>query len=42
MQLRTVRALRGPNVWARVPVLEARLELGEQAALPERSGRLPG
>src|SRR5439155_14050734 len=29
MELRRIRALRGPNVWARVPVLEARVELGE-------------
>src|SRR5947209_16916325 len=29
MQFRRVRALRGPNVWARVPVLEATVELRE-------------
>jgi cyanophycin synthetase len=29
MQLRRVNALRGPNIWANFPVLEAVLELGE-------------
>src|SRR5437763_4613318 len=28
MELRTVQALRGPNLWARFPVLEARVDLG--------------
>jgi len=36
MDFRSVRALRGPNVWARVPVLEAVVELHEQ----EQSGDL--
>ena len=39
MEFRRVRALRGPNVWARVPVLEAWVELGEQDG---PSDRFPG
>src|SRR5947209_3200159 len=39
MEFRRVRALRGPNVWARVPVLEAWVELGEQDG---QSDRFPG
>src|SRR5688500_7447568 len=40
MELRRIRALRGPNVWARVPVLEAEVDLG---GLGGSSGRtVPG
>src|SRR4051812_35394486 len=39
MEFRSVRALRGPNVWARVPVLEAWVDLG---ALDRPSDRFPG
>lgn len=33
MEFRKVLALRGPNVWARFPVLEAWVDLGSQSAL---------
>jgi cyanophycin synthetase len=45
MQFRRVRALRGPNVWANFPVLEALVDLGEwkdtaSDAVPGLSERL--
>jgi cyanophycin synthetase len=43
MRFREVRALRGPNVWARVPVLEIELGLRELSVVSshELSARLP-
>ena len=35
MTFRTIRALRGPNVWCADPVLEAWVELGEPAGAAE-------
>ncbi len=40
MQIRTVIALKGPNVWANFPVLEATVELGRYEELP--TNLLPG
>jgi cyanophycin synthetase len=40
MEVRTVRALRGPNVWADFPVLEACVDLGPYRGLA--SDKLPG
>src|SRR3974390_2386663 len=40
MELRKVRALRGPNIWAGFPVLEACVDLGPLKEAP--SDELPG
>src|SRR5438067_1159588 len=40
MNLRKVQVLRGPNIWANYPVLEAWLELGDLKDSP--SDELPG
>src|SRR5262245_54549409 len=42
MQFRSVRALRGPSIWARVPVLEAVVELGKPGQSPAPVEPLPG
>ena len=34
MEFGRLWALRGPNIWARVPVLEVEVETGEPAAWP--------
>src|SRR5262245_37627495 len=39
MEFRNVRALRGPNIWGRAPVLEVVVDLG---ALDRPIGQLPG
>src|SRR5262245_53299060 len=40
MEFRRVWALRGPNIWARVPVLEALVELGERDRFSDLAARL--
>ena len=39
MSLQRIRALRGPNIWDRSPVLEAWLDLEERTGLPPRGFR---
>ena len=40
MEIKSIRALRGPNQWTRVPVLEAVVDLGRLEEFP--SDTLPG
>jgi cyanophycin synthetase len=40
MQIQQIRALKGPNIWANFPVLEALVDLGRYEELP--TNKLPG
>src|SRR5262245_15160387 len=40
MEFRRLRTFRGPNIWARIPVLEALVELKEQDCSADLAGSL--